>query len=78
MNRAKINLKSIAQSTKKKKEWPVVVYCWIVGMTFLGYVIGRIALDVYPHPFHWASALVGGIVGLLVGRVWYRKRGDII
>lgn len=63
---------------KKKKEWPVVVIVWTVGLLFLGYVIGRVVLDSYPHPYHWASGLLGGAIGLLVGWIWFKKRGDIL
>jgi len=38
----------------------------------------RIALGAYPHPVHWASAVVGAIGGYFVGWAWYRWRGDII
>ncbi len=62
----------------RRKEWPVVVIVWTVGLLFLGYVIGRIVLDAYPHPYHWASGLMGGAIGLLVGWIWFKKRGDIL
>ncbi len=65
------------RTIEDKKEWPAVVYFWMIGMVFFGYVIGRIALDSYPHPYHWASGLVGGILGIGVGWLWYWKRGDI-
>ncbi len=71
------------RTTKKKKEeklkeWPAVVYFWGIGLTFLGYVIGRIALDGYPHNYHWLSGLIGGALGVAIGWLWYWKRGDII
>jgi hypothetical protein len=47
------------------------------GMIFLGYVVGRIVLNAYPHPYHWMSALVGGILGVGIGWLWYWKRGDV-
>ena len=73
----------IAKAAKGKIEksaqgWPVVVYFALFGGFFLGYVIGRIALNGYPHPWHWLSALVGGAAGCLAGWIWYRARGDII
>ena len=77
MSRIKIARKSHEEKSARSKEWPAVVYFWMFGMAVLGYLIGRIALDAYPHPIHWASGLVGGILGLLVGWVWYWKRGDI-
>ncbi len=69
--------KSLEHRSVRSKEWPVVVYVWMLGSAFIGYVIGRIVLDVYPHPYHWASGLVGGVVGILIGWAWYRWRGDI-
>ena len=63
---------------RKSKDWPLVVYVWMVGLGIFGYVTARIALDGYPHPLHWASGLVGGLVGVLVGWAWYRWRGDIL
>lgn len=78
MARATISKKSIEKHVNKKKEWPLVVYIWAIGMAFVSYSVGRIALDAYPHPFHWASGLAGGVIGLLVGWLWYKKRGDIL
>lgn len=71
------------RTTKKKKEekskeWPAVVYFLGLGLTFLGYVIGRIALDGYPHSYHWLSGLIGGALGVVIGWLWYWKRGDIM
>lgn len=63
---------------KKKIDWPVVVIVWTVGLLFLGYVISRIVLDAYPHPYHWVSGLLGGAIGLLAGWIWFKKRGDIL
>ena len=61
-----------------RKDWPLVVYVWIVGQGFMSYLTARIALDGQPHPLHWASGLVGAVVGYFVGWLWYRWRGDII
>ena len=65
------------KKTERPKEWPSIVYLWMFGMVFLGYVIGRIALNAYPHSYHWLSALVGGILGVGMGWLWYWKRGDV-
>lgn len=62
---------------EKRKEWPAVVYFGIIGMAFLGYVIGRIALDAYSHPYKWASSLVVGVIGLFLGWSMYWRRGDV-
>lgn len=65
-------------NVKIVKDWPVVVFFAAFGLGILSYVIARIALDGYPHPIHWASGLVGAVVGFFVGWLWYRWRGDII
>jgi len=65
------------KKTEKNKEWPSVVYLWMFGASIMAYVIARIALNAYPHPYHWLSALAGGILGIGLGWVWYWKRGDV-
>ncbi len=63
---------------KVRQYTPVVVYFGTFGIGILSYVIGRIALGAYPHPIHWASGVVGAVVGYFVGWAWYHRRGDII
>jgi hypothetical protein len=63
---------------RKRKEWPLVVYVWAAGLGIFGYAVARISLDSYPHPLHWGSGIVGGLLGVLVGWAWYRWRGDIL
>jgi hypothetical protein len=67
-----------AVDKKVRQYTPVVVYFGTFGIAFLSYVVARIALGAYPHPVHWASAVVGAIGGYFVGWAWYRWRGDII
>lgn len=62
----------------KRQLTPVVVYFGTFGIGLLSYFIGRIALDAYPHPVHWASGVVGAVAGYFIGWAWYRMRGDII
>ena len=62
---------------KKSKELPAVVYFWAIGLAFISYVVARVALDGMPHPYHWASAVVGGVAGIGIGWLWYWWRGDI-
>jgi CHASE2 domain-containing sensor protein len=62
---------------KKRQDWPLVVYLWIAGMAIFGYLFGRFALDAFPHPVHWSAGLVGGVLGIPVGWLWYRWRGDM-
>lgn len=61
----------------KSREWPAVVYLWAMGMALFGYMFARLAFDTYPHPYHWLSALLGGIAGIPLGWLWYRWRGDV-
>ena len=61
-----------------KKEWPAVIYLGTFGFGGLSYVVARIVLDGFPHPYHWASGLAGMVLGGFGGWIWYRWRGDII
>ncbi len=63
---------------KDQEGWPLVVYAWITGLLFTGYIGAEIAIAQKPHPFHWLTALLGGVIGYFVGQVWYRWRGDIV
>lgn len=63
--------------SKEKRETPAVVFFWIFGLAFSFYVIARFGLATYPHPYHWASMLVGAVVGYPAGWLWYRWRGDV-
>ena len=76
MSRAAVSRKSNVK--KIQKDWPLVVYMWILGLGFMSYLVARIALDGYPHPIHWVSGVVGAVIGCLVGWLWYRWRGDVI
>jgi len=77
MSRIKVS-KTISNSENgKKREWPVVVYLWAFGLAILGYAAARVGLSGLPHPYHWMTGLIGGVVGILVGWLWYRWRGDI-
>ena len=77
MSRIRVSKTARRSDITKSKEWPVVIYLWIIGLAIASYVVARIALDAYPHPYHWLSALLGGIVGIPIGWLWYRWRGDI-
>jgi drug/metabolite transporter (DMT)-like permease len=64
--------------TKEEKEWPAVVYLWIFGLGFLSYLVVEIARrDTWPHPVHWLAGILGGIIGIGIGWLWYRWRGDV-
>jgi hypothetical protein len=78
MSRIKVSKTVSTIEIEKKKEWPVVVYLWAFGLAISGYALARVGLSGLPHPYHWASGLIGGVVGILVGWVWYRWRGDVL
>jgi len=75
--------KRVAKSTAKRKkvrqEWPLVVYIWAMSLGLLGYlIVGRFVLASRPHPVHWAAGVVGVVLGVPVGWLWYRWRGDVL
>ncbi|HLO14543.1 MAG TPA: hypothetical protein VK206_06930 [Anaerolineales bacterium] len=78
MSRIKVSRTIATNEKKKTKEWPAVVYFWSIGLALLGYVVARVGLDSFPHPYHWMSGLISGLVGIPLGWLWYRWRGDIL
>ncbi len=62
---------------REPREWPAVVYFWAFGLALVSYVVARIALDGQPHPYHWLSALAGGLAGIGIDWIWFRWRGDL-
>lgn len=77
MSRIRVSRTASKAETQKNEDWPVVIYVWIIGLAIVSYVIARMVLDAYPHPYHWFSVLAGGVVGIPIGWLWYRWRGDI-
>jgi len=77
MSKIKVSKTASTSEEKKSKEWPAVIYIWSFGLGVLSYLIARVVLDGQPHPYHWMSALIGAVVGIPLGWLWYRKRGDI-
>lgn len=63
--------------SRKSKDWPAVVYMWAVGLGLVGFLTGEFTLSTRPHPYHWLLLLVGILLGIAVGWLWYRWRGDI-
>jgi len=72
--------KKTTRKNEKKvhKKTPLVVWLWMLGLGFLSYLVARIALYTYPHPYHWASGAAGAVIGFLVGWLWYRWKGDVV
>ena len=77
MSRIKVSKTISTSEMKKSKEWPAVVYFWTIGLALISYLIARLVLDSYPHPYHWSIGIAGGIVGIPLGWLWYRWRGDV-
>jgi CHASE2 domain-containing sensor protein len=74
-----MSAKTVRENKKKvRKETPLVVWLWVLGLGLLSYVVARIALDGYPHPIHWAFGVAGVVTGFLVGWLWYRWKGDVV
>ena len=64
---------------KEKKETPIVVYFMAVAGAIVGYlVLGKIILGAQPHPYHWVSGVLGGVLGYFLGWLWFRFKGDIL
>ena len=55
-----------------------MVYLSTCGLAVLGYMLSYLGLLPIPHTSHWTSGIIGGVLGLLVGWIWYRWRGDIL
>jgi hypothetical protein len=55
----------------------MVVYLWGFAVAFLGPIIVDAILHPKSHPVHWLSALAGGLIGISIGWLWFRWRGDI-
>ncbi len=77
MTRVKVTRRPSDAVEQKRREWPAVVYFWAFGLAIMSYVIARLALDGQPHPFHWLAGLAGGLVGIPLGWLWFRWRGDV-
>jgi hypothetical protein len=64
---------------RERKETPLVAYFMAFVFALLGYVVlGKIILAARPHPIHWLSAILGGVLGYFLGLLWFRWKGDIL
>ena len=67
-----------AKSMNASSGVPFVVFVGLIGLGLIGYVISQMFLPVEAHSLHWLVALIGAVVGGLLGWLWYRWRGDSI
>jgi len=67
-----------AKSKNTSGGLPFVVFVGVFGLGLLGYVFSQVVTAAEAHPSHWLVALVGAILGGILGWLWYRWRGDII
>ena len=66
------------QKQKSSKDWPAIVYMWSIVLGLVSYAIIEILFRTsLPHPFHWLAGLAGGAIGVPIGWLWYRWRGDV-
>lgn len=59
----------------KSEGVPLIVIYWAGGLGLLSYIVSRFVLT--EHPLHWASAIGGLALGILIGTIWYFVRGDV-
>jgi len=67
-----------AKSKNASSGVPFVVFVGLIGLGLIGYVISQMFLPVEAHSLHWLVALIGAVVGGVLGWLWYHWRGDII
>jgi hypothetical protein len=78
MNKQKksANLHRVGQEKPKPSQGiPLIVFCWAFGLGLLGYIVSRFVF--VQHPLHWASGAGGILLGIIIGTIWYLKRGDV-
>jgi hypothetical protein len=77
MTKVKVTIRPSEAVAPGNREWPAVVYLWAFGLAIVSYMMARAVLDGRPHPYHWAAALIGGLLGIPLGWLWYRWCGDV-
>ena len=69
----------IKRKKQKQTDWLPVVAALGVGTGFVvAYLGAETLMNAHAHPLHWLVAFAGGVVGYLVGMLWYWRRGDIV
>ena len=66
------------RAKNSRGSWPFVIYVGAFGFGLLGYLFSQMFTAAEAHPSHWLVALVGAVLGGILGGLWYRWRGDII
>lgn len=70
--------KNSKQKINAKQEWPVVFYLWAIALGLMSYLaVGEAVLESKTHPVHWLAGLIGGVLGVGIGWLRYRWRGDV-
>lgn len=55
-----------------------MVYRWAFGLAILGYMLSYLGVFSISHTYHWTTGIIGGLLRILIGWVWYHWRGDIL
>lgn len=67
-----------AKSRNAGRGVPFVVLVGFLGLGLISYVLSQMFLPFEAHLAHWLAALVGALLGGVLGWLWYHWRGDII
>jgi hypothetical protein len=69
----------VKRKQKEKIDWlPIVALMGVALGFFTAYLGAETILNSHVHSLHWLVAFAGGVVGYLVGMLWYWRRGDVI
>ncbi len=60
---------------KQEQGVPLIVILWAFSLALVSYTASRFIVSY--HPLHGASLAGGALLGVILGYVWYMKRGDI-
>ena len=71
----KFNKPPATTTKSSSRGTPLIVLITLAGGAFLFYIIGFLAF-INQHPIHWGLAILGGVVGWLIGKLIYRLRGE--
>jgi len=63
------------QTHNLRPAWPILNASLSIGGAAPKF---RLELLHLPHSYHWMTGVIGGVLGFIVGWIWYRWRGDVI